>query len=452
MTEGRSTWKFPREFWVANVMELFERAAYYGCFIYLVVYLTRDVGFTDAEAGLLTGVFAFCLYFFPTFMGALADRRGFRSAIISAYILLAMGYGLLGAYPNKPIAVVSLTLIMIGGAINKPVISGTASKCSDEHNRARAFSIFYAVVNIGAFTGKAMVDPIRGFFRDDAADISGLQHINYYSSVCALAALVLALFLFRTMKEPGKGKSFKEITGGLGRVLKNFRFICLIIITGGFWAIQGQLYATMPKYLLRLVSDFAKPGWLANINPLAVIIFVVPITHLVRKIRPVSSIGIGLLIIPITALLVAMAPQLGSGNVELGIISLHPVTFMLAVAIAVQGIAECFLSPRYLEYASKQAPEGEVGLYMGYCHLNTAFAWLFGFALSGQLLERWCPDPRIVAQMPPEQAAHAYDHAHYIWYVFSAVGVVAFLALVIFRFITDRIDKKKAAAGQVPSA
>ncbi len=34
---------FPRTFWVANVMELFERAAYYGMNSVLAVYLTGKV-------------------------------------------------------------------------------------------------------------------------------------------------------------------------------------------------------------------------------------------------------------------------------------------------------------------------------------------------------------------------------------------------------------------------
>jgi dipeptide/tripeptide permease len=41
--EGTSTWRFPKEFWTANVTELFERMAYYACLIYLVVYLTTPV-------------------------------------------------------------------------------------------------------------------------------------------------------------------------------------------------------------------------------------------------------------------------------------------------------------------------------------------------------------------------------------------------------------------------
>jgi dipeptide/tripeptide permease len=203
----------------------------------------------------------------------------------------------------------------------------------------------------------------------------------------------------------------------------------------------------MPKYLMRMVSDFTKPGWIANVNPLMVVLFVVPINYLVRKIRPVSSIGIGLFIIPFTALVVALAPNLGTARMSVLGLSLHPVELMLIIGIGLQGIAECFLSPRFLEYASKQAPPGEVGLYMGYSHLTTAFSWLFGFAASGRLLDKWCPDPEIVATLPPAAQAVAYDHAHYIWYFWMCVGICAFLALLLFRAVTDRMDRQRAAAG-----
>jgi dipeptide/tripeptide permease len=435
------TWRFPAEFWVANLIELFERAAYYGCFVYLAVYLTREVGYTDAQAGDISGAFAFFLYFMPTFTGALADKVGFRNSLAFAFAALSAGYALLGAFPSKGMVLVALALIMIGGATVKPIITGTTARCSDEQNRARAFSIFYWMVNIGSFTGKMMVDPIRGIFRNDAIGVSGLREVNYYSAGCALVGLILTLVAFRTRTDPGKGKSFAEIFQGLKKVLTNGRFLCLIAIVGGFWTIQGQLYATMPKYLLRMVSDFAKPGWLANINPLTVILCVIPITHVARKIRPVSSIAIAMMILPLSALSVALAPKLGSGNVSLGPLVLHPVTLMLIVGIAFLGLAESFLQPRYFEFASKQAPKGEEGLYMGYAQLTNAVAWGFAFVLSGRLLERWCPDPSVVAGLPPEVAARAYEHAHYIWYVFAGIGFAALVALLIFRSITDRIDR-----------
>ncbi|MCH7925807.1 MAG: MFS transporter, partial [Planctomycetes bacterium] len=49
-TTQKLGWSFPRTFWMANVIELFERAAFYGMFITLTLYLTREIKFTDVEA------------------------------------------------------------------------------------------------------------------------------------------------------------------------------------------------------------------------------------------------------------------------------------------------------------------------------------------------------------------------------------------------------------------
>lgn len=435
-TDSKLTWKFPREFWSANLIELFERAAYYGMFIALTLFLTRNVGFTDIETGWIVAVFAATLYLAPTFTGALADKLGFRNGLIIAFSLLTIGYALLGAMPQKAMSLVSLFLIMIGGSFVKPIISGTVAKCSDETNRARAYSIFYQIVNIGAFLGKTIAKPLRTSL--------GLEYINFYAASMALCALIVVLVLYKNVDSTGEGKSFSKVLNGLLRVVSNIRFMVLILIVAGFWAIQGQLYATMPKYTLRLIGEQAAPEWLANINPFVVVLFVVLITHLVRKMKPVSSIAIGLAIIPLSALSVALSPvltQFTGNSVNFGFFSLHPITVMLVIGIALQGLAECFLSPRFLEYASMQAPKGEEGLYLGYSHLTTFFAWLFGFASSGYLLDRYCPDPKT---LNPTQLAHAYDHAHYIWYFFAVIGVTAFLAILIFQWVTNRIDSQKA--------
>lgn len=188
MTEStKLTWKFPRSFWVANSIELFERAAYYGMFIALALYLTREVGFTDVETGWVIGLFAGFIYLAPTFTGAIADKIGFKNALALAFFLLTTGYALLGAFQLKVTAVFSLLLILIGGAFVKPIITGTVAKASDEANRARAFSIFYQIVNVGAFFGKTVAKPLRTEL--------GLKYINFYSAAMALCALVLVVFL-----------------------------------------------------------------------------------------------------------------------------------------------------------------------------------------------------------------------------------------------------------------
>lgn len=444
---GKTTWRFSRTFWVANLIELFERAAYYGTFITLMVYLTRVVGFSDIWAGVVGSAFACLIYLFPFFTGAAADRMGFRHALMLAFVLLAIGYAGLGLVPHKVTVLVSLAFIVVGGAFVKPIITGTVAKASDATNRARAYSLFYMMVNIGAFGGKTVAKPVRVYL--------GIDHVPLYSAGAAVIALIVVV-LFYWPKENGEKRpgSASETVHGMLTALKDFRFLALILITAGFWFIQGQLYASMPKYVLRLIGDHASPEWYANVNPFVVVLLVVPVTQLVRRLKPATSIGIALALIPLSSLSMAASSFLGHSVSFFGI-ALHPITIMMVLGISIQGLAECFLSPRYLEYASKQAPPGQEGLYLGYAHLNTFFAWGAAFVAGGFLLDTFCPDPNTLSPAVRSQydafiagqgpIPDAYAHANQMWYWVAAVGVVAFVALLIYIWVTNRIDARPEA-------
>ncbi len=78
-----------------------------------------------------------------------------------------------------------MILIVIGGSFIKSVISGTVAKETTPETRAKGFSIFYAMVNIGAFSGKTIVKPLR-----EALGNEGLITLNYFSgSYCDLVFL-----------------------------------------------------------------------------------------------------------------------------------------------------------------------------------------------------------------------------------------------------------------------
>lgn len=61
--------RFSKAFWVANTVELLERAAYYGVFIVITLYLSRILGFNDIQAATIAGTFSAFLYLLPTFAG-----------------------------------------------------------------------------------------------------------------------------------------------------------------------------------------------------------------------------------------------------------------------------------------------------------------------------------------------------------------------------------------------
>jgi hypothetical protein len=185
---------------------------------------------------------------------------------------------------------------------------------------------------------------------------------------------------------------------------------------------------------------------------------------------------VGMLLMPFSAAAMAFSTTLmdhTGGLVSFGIVALHPVTVMMIVGIGIQGLAECFISPRFLEYFSLQAPKGEEGTYLGFSHLHSFFSALAGFIMSGFLLDAYCPNPEKLfagAEAARQAAAFyaaagldnvyylfmpqgfvdtdpkgVYANAHHIWYYFIAIGATAAVALFIFRLVVNRIDRKAEA-------
>jgi len=427
--------KYVREFWVANTVELFERAAYYGFFIAVTLYLTQVVGFNDVWSAWISGVFSAGLYFLPPFAGALADKIGFRKSIILAFSLLTFGYFTLGILPYKAIVIPALIIVMFGGSFIKSVITGTIAKTTTEETRAKGFSIFYGMVNVGAFLGKTFAYPLRIEL--------GVEYINLYSALMTFIALITVFFLFKNIDSGVATKKLSEVWKSFIKIITNKRLIILILIVSGFWIIQQQLYATMPKYILRTVGKSASPEWIANVNPFVVVISVYFITNLMRKVKAVFSMSVGMFLMPFSALCMASSFVLehyfGTSVSFFGLFNAHPITIMLITGIIFQGLAECFISPRYLEFFSLQSPKGEEGLYLGFSHLTSFFSSLLGFGISGYLLSAYCPDPTTLS---PEQLTTAYDKSYYIWFYFAAIGFVAAVSLLIYGKVTEKLNRK----------
>jgi dipeptide/tripeptide permease len=435
-SDKRNGWKFSKAFWTSNVVELFERSAYYAVFIAITLYLTRVVGYNDIWAAWISGIFSAGLYFLPAFTGAYADKIGFRKAIILAFALLSMGYFTLGVLPYKQAVLPALVILMFGGSFIKSIITGTVAKTTTEENRARGYSIFYGIVNVGSFLGKTFAFPLRIEW--------GVESINFYSACMTFIALIVVLIFYKNADMQGEGKSIKEAWDGLIRVVKNIRLFTLILIVSGFWIIQYQLYATMPKYVLRTVGENASPEWIANVNPFVVMTTVVLITQLMKKVKAITSMTVGMFLMPFSALTMASSHILESFTGRqvsiLGLFNAHPITVVMIIGIIFQGLAECFISPRYLEFFSLQAPKGEEGLYLGFSHLHSFFSSILGFGLSGYLLTTYAPAP---GTLTPGQLKTAYDHAYYIWFYFAGIGLSAAIALIIYNKVTARIDRRR---------
>ncbi len=246
MSEAANTPKqkmspFPRTFYVANVMEIFERMAWYGFFALSSLYMTSPteqggLGFTSIQRGILQGIIPFLLYLFPVITGALADRYGYRRTFLVAFSILTPAYFLLGQFHTFWGFFGAFLLVAVGAATFKPVVVGTVGRVTDDSNRGMAFGIFYMIVNVGGFVG-----PI----------FAGMLRVLDWNYVFVLLAITIAINFIPTLffyKEPtdesksATRRSLKKVLLDAQEVLGNGRFaltvipvIFLLMLAGGEW-------------------------------------------------------------------------------------------------------------------------------------------------------------------------------------------------------------------------
>ena len=204
MSETQARSAFPRTFWVANVMELFERAAYYGMNSVLAVYLTAKVsegglGFTEQSVGFLQSIVYAATYVLPILGGALADRYGYRRLLLVAFSLLSAGYFAAGQASTYALVFLALLVMATGSGLFKPIISGTIARTTDESNSAFGFGIYYWMINLGAFLAPLAVSVLKGF---------SWTYVFVASSLYTGLMLLPTLFVWTDPPRPESRKRF----------------------------------------------------------------------------------------------------------------------------------------------------------------------------------------------------------------------------------------------------
>ena len=391
----KSVRAFPRTFWTANTMELFERWAWYGIFIILPLYLTGSIddgalGFSQNQKGILMGTVTGILYFLPLFTGAIADRYGYKKVLAISYIILSIGYLSLGYVSSYTSVYFVFLFVALGAGLFKPVISATVAKTSEGKNSSLGFGIFYMIVNIGAFIGPIVASQSR--------EISW----KYPFMISAVAILINLLLLLFFYKEPPREKDDSPLGASLIRILKNIwiavsdlKFLIFLMIIVGFWTMYNQLFFSLPVFIEQWVNTSAmydaihsfwpwlaekagtpqqtiNPEMIVNIDAFYIVLFQVLISSLIMKYKPINTIIAGFLI----------------SSIGIGLWFVTQNGFYLFLTIFIFAVGEMASSPRIMEYIGKIAPKDKVALYMGAYYLPFSLGNIFAGLLSGPVYER----------------------------------------------------------------
>ena len=397
---NKSFWQtltsFNKNFWIASFMELMERWAWYGIYTLLGLYLvgstdTGGLGFDHVQKGSIMGNIVGILYFLPLVFGVIADRIGYKLSLTISFIIMIVGYYLLGEVSSYWSVYAMFLLVAIGAAFFKPVASAIVARNTDESTGTLGFGIFYMMVNIGGFIGPAMSSGLRTTY--------GWRIIFIQAAVViAINLIVLLLFYKEPKVEKQKesiGKAIKDSIVGVFVALKDIRLGILLLLMVGFWTMFNQLFNTLPNFIEDWVNSASlstwinenvpflsslltqdgqvKPEWFTNIDSFMIIICQVTISYFVTKMRHINAVIRG-----------AVIASIGVG---LTFYTHNPLFTILGTMIF--SIGEMMSSPTVSSFIALITPKGKEGLYQGTYFLPVAASYFVTSVISGSLYQSW---------------------------------------------------------------
>ena len=409
---------FPRVFWVANVMELFERGAYYGLNSVLAVYLTADVakgglGFGEGSVGFLQSLIYACTYVVPILGGALADRYGYRRMLLVCFALLSTGYFAAGHMSSYGAVFASLLVMAMGGGLFKPIISGTIARSTNESNSGFGFGIYYWMINLGAFLAPLVVSILKGF---------SWRYVFLASSAYVALMFLPTIFVFRDPPLPENRKTLGEVVQGAALVLGDARFMLMIVVYSLFWILYFQNFGSVLWFL----RDFIDPApmnavfatlhlpfkfdaeFVTVINAGTIILLQVFVSRIVKDLKPLPTRLGGVAIGALGFLLLAFAQNV----------------WLFIAGIAVFSVGEMTAHPKYYSYVGLVAPQDKKAVYMGYAFLYGVVGSLLGSSFGAFLYAR--------VMKPVVGTPEAAATAQMFWGLFAVLDVVAALGLIWF--------------------
>ena len=388
---------FPRSFWTANLTELFERGAYYAMASFVVLYLGQ-LGLGDYWPSNLNGILWALVFFLPILSGTIADQIGFKKSMLIAFVLLAIGYFIMG-YPvwfgnytlNPTIEsemtagtgvllpiIMAIIIIGIGGSIIKPCIAGTVQKTAGSRVTL-GFGIFYMIINIGSLLGRGVSYVVRTEF-----NLSYIFAVSVFFSILAFFAVLF--FYTDPEKEAGQieagkkpKKSMLKILTQMVLVLKNLRFDIFMIVSSGFFFIYAQVYNVLPLYLQKVVELNPAVDLVTMANPFVIVFFQLLITKKFGKMKPINSIIVGIIIIGFS-MMINLVPIFMDGGVRILTLGdwIPLGTLFITLTVGLIAFGELFTSARTYEFIGALAPKGQEGLFLGYANLPLAIGALIG--------------------------------------------------------------------------
>ncbi len=409
---------FSRNFWTVIIMEFFERGSYYGVMSVLSVYLVLDIhkgglGFSKEGVGVIKSTITPLLYALPIISGAIAERWGYRKTLMFAFVVMSCGYFLTAFTTEYMMVFGSLTLMAVGAGFFKPIISGTIARETTEANSSLGFGVYYWAINLGAFIFPLIIVPYL-------KSISW-NYIFIMAGAFTGSLLLLNLFMYKEPPKPKSQKSLTQVFKEMVLVLKDYRFVVMIVIYSLFWILYFQMFDSVLWYLteymdMTSVNQFINSilGWFVDnptwkfeaehvtvVNALTIISLQLVVSSLVKKTKALPTMIIGITI----------------ATIGLAMLAISTNAWIFILGMFVFSIGEMTAHPKFISYVGLIAPDDKKALYLGYSFIYGVIGSGVGGILGAKLYVHF---------------ANNLHQPEVFWWIFVGIGCLAIVGLLLF--------------------
>ena len=463
----------PRELWIIYAAYILENLAYkVGAAGVLPLWLSSDLGYNDVQAGAMIAVWSAIMTLITVMIGSLTDAMGIRRTFLLGFVICLASRCVMTVTVEKWVVLpFGLYLQALGLALMVPVMIAGVKKYSNAAQRSVAFSLYYALMNLGFAIGDGLFDRLRGanglgehghwVLPVLGTELSTYRVLILLSVIFTVPGLLLVWGCLREgveMTESGVTIAKKAVAeksrsllatlvansretaaktvhlfAGLWRQPAFYRFLVFMTLVVGVRMIFYQLAYTFPKYGIRQLGDGAPIAQISSMLNSILIVVLVPICGvLTQKVTAYRMVTVGSLVSSLSVFFLAVPAEwfrpladgwLGHfiGHTWLGVDgAVNPLYISIFLFIVLLSIGEALWSPRLYEYAAAIAPKGQEASYMA-LSLLPYFLAKFGVGIcSGWLLAKYCPEvgPR---------------HPETMWLLVGGMALVTPLGTFIFR-------------------
>ncbi len=344
----------PRDLWVLAAASLVNRA---GTMVlpFLVLYLSHDLGFSAANAGLALGVYGLGSMIVSPVAGKLSDVTGplpiMRASLIGTGILLFV-FPFVRSFPG--ILAITLAWALVSECFRPATLALVASIVPPEQ-RKPAYALVRLAINLGMSIGPAAAGFLAArsfhliFFVDAATTIvAGIVLIAVPLAVSRQFASEKELYAAARSTLPASVFSDRRM----------MFFLVALFLTG---AVFFQHEGPMSLFLVQdLGLSPAFYGGLFTINTLMIVFIEVPLNSATSHWPHQRALALGALLFAVGsgAFAFAMGPA------------------MIIVGVVIWTFGEMMLFPQASAYVAEIAPASRRGAYMGAYSLafNMSFA------------------------------------------------------------------------------